>query len=259
MSKIKYAQIHIGDFLSGCIQMSAAEMGAYFALVLAHYQAGTKGLEDDRQKLARMAHCDPKQWDRIKNVVLEKFYMEDGHWKHERVMEEIAKVSRKRDEVVPKSSRNCPAKIPSESLQNPAKKSQVPEIKQNTEHITSNQKPVTNAVVDARARISEITGWATDPCWRGDYGRLDQWTANGWDLELDILPTIERLMLKRTGPPRTLKYFEQAIADAYASRMQPLPEGKPNGTDSKKLTYSQRNQLAKQKALADLGVETPGG
>lgn len=57
------------------------------------------------------------------------------------------------------------------------------------------------------------------------------WLAGGCDLESDILPTIERLALAR--PPNSVtswKYFEQAVMDARATRVAPLPEGNPNGS-----------------------------
>lgn len=129
MSRIKYAQIHIGDFLSGCIEMDATEGGAFFFLIMAHYQRGEVGIEDDDARLARICHCSLKVWKRIKDRVLEKFYLENGYWKNERVIEECRKVAQK----VPKS---CPKGSQVES--------QVTEIKENTPDITSNQKPVTN-------------------------------------------------------------------------------------------------------------------
>lgn len=77
-------------------------------------------------------------------------------------------------------------------------------------------------------RIAEITGWADDPNWTGNYSRLKVWIETGHDFDLDILPTIRAIMLKRKGqgPPGNLKYFEKAIADAKATRLQPMPKGK---------------------------------
>ena len=77
-------------------------------------------------------------------------------------------------------------------------------------------------------QISKFTGWEDDPNWFGDYSRIEAWLAAGWDPYLDILPTVKRLMERKQGPPpKTLKYFEQAIADAHATRLSPTPEGNP--------------------------------
>jgi hypothetical protein len=53
-----------------------------------------------------------------------------------------------------------------------------------------------------------------------------RWMEQGCDLELDIIPTIRSRAHKM--PPRSVKsweYFTQAIADAKASRMAPMPAG----------------------------------
>jgi hypothetical protein len=83
---------------------------------------------------------------------------------------------------------------------------------------------------DGRDRIAELTGWADDPNWMGNFSRLKAWSEAGYDLEMDVIPTITRVMSKRTDPPSTLNYFDRAIADAYATRTKPLPEGKAHAT-----------------------------
>ncbi|MDE2019719.1 MAG: hypothetical protein KGJ13_05240 [Patescibacteria group bacterium] len=91
-------------------------------------------------------------------------------------------------------------------------------------------KPMTD-VVTPTMRVLDAMKVRNDPNWHGDGGRVAGWIADGADLDLDILPTIERIMVKRNGqgPPRSLKYFDQAIADAKASRLNPLPPGTPRG------------------------------
>lgn len=82
------------------------------------------------------------------------------------------------------------------------------------------------AHLEAAKLVWEIIGIdRDDPAWFGQQHRVAQWLAD-WDLELDILPTIRRIMAKPPpGKIRNLKYFEPAIADAHASRMAPLPVG----------------------------------
>jgi hypothetical protein len=61
------------------------------------------------------------------------------------------------------------------------------------------------------------------------FGRIDAWVKSGADEKL-ILEVIGRLMKKRNNdPPKTLKYFDDAIADALAEKNQLLPQGKQNG------------------------------
>lgn len=82
-------------------------------------------------------------------------------------------------------------------------------------------------LAQAQDAVLDALGCRSDPRWFGDAGRVQAWLGGGAELDLDILPTIKRLMAKRNGdPPRSLKYFDQAIADAVKTRNQPLPEGK---------------------------------
>jgi hypothetical protein len=55
------------------------------------------------------------------------------------------------------------------------------------------------------------------------------WLEGGAIPEVDIYPTIERMIAKRRDrPPSSLSYFTQAIADSIHQRTQPLPKGKTN-------------------------------
>lgn len=75
-----------------------------------------------------------------------------------------------------------------------------------------------------------------DPRWTGTVGIVNQWLANGWDPDLDILPTVGRVVDRSTSPIHSLGYFTNAIEQAYARRKAaerdpdnppaPLPEPK---------------------------------
>jgi|GEM_PF-5775820 hypothetical protein len=51
-----------------------------------------------------------------------------------------------------------------------------------------------------------------------------KWREAGWSPDV-IVNTIERLMAKRTEPPGSLKYFQQAIADAHEELKRGVPQG----------------------------------
>ncbi len=57
-----------------------------------------------------------------------------------------------------------------------------------------------------------------DPHWTGTVGIVRQWLANGWDPDLDILPTVEQVIERAKRPIRSLSYFTDAIAQAYTDR-----------------------------------------
>lgn len=89
-------------------------------------------------------------------------------------------------------------------------------------------KPKAEHVVVGQ-QIDRIIGWDQSPSHFGDYGRIAGWIQAGWSADLDILPTVKRLMAGRTrkaqGPPRSLDYFENAIREAHAARTKPISEG----------------------------------
>lgn len=113
-------------------------------------------------------------------------------------------------------------------------------------------------------KIAAIAGWSNDPNWFGNYSRIEVWLKNGWCAERDILPTVTRVMAKRSTPPKTLNYFEQAIADAHTYRKSPLKKGNTNEITERNHNgcYSSpaskdvvdRTKQAQRKALARFGI-----
>ena len=77
------------------------------------------------------------------------------------------------------------------------------------------------------AKVVELV-WG-DPEHPVSHAQVAAWLNQGADGDLDILPTIQRVMAQRNGqsPPRSLAYFNQAVADAMATRLRPLPPGTP--------------------------------
>lgn len=85
---------------------------------------------------------------------------------------------------------------------------------------------------EASQRVIEALGGdPEDPGWFSQRWLVGKWIAAGWNLELDILPTCSSMAEKRKRKGRkpifSFSYCEEAIADAHASRMAPLPQGTP--------------------------------
>jgi uncharacterized protein YdaU (DUF1376 family) len=91
VDKILTIPLHIGDALKDTYMMDATEFGAYMRLLLCHYNIGEQGLPDDDAKLARLAGCTPKVWQRVAPIVRDKFTWNGTFGKHNRVLMEIAK------------------------------------------------------------------------------------------------------------------------------------------------------------------------
>lgn len=99
------------------------------------------------------------------------------------------------------------------------------------------QTPEARAVCE----IVQVDGRTNAGWWMVD-GEVAKWLAAGCDLDADILPTIRGVMQRRTqtgqGPPNNPSYFANAVMEAKARRLKPLPDGKrrepaadPGGAD----------------------------
>ena len=68
--------LYIGDFTADTMHLSAIETGIYIRLIMHCWQHGS--IPRDDQKLALIAHCSSKQWNRHREVVL-GFFRESQH------------------------------------------------------------------------------------------------------------------------------------------------------------------------------------
>lgn len=95
MTNVIQIPFHIGDFLSGTMNMDGTEIGAFWLLCVAHYQAGAEGLPDDDRQLARIAKVTSRVWARVRPIVQQKFDIIDGRWTQKRVLEVLQKIANK--------------------------------------------------------------------------------------------------------------------------------------------------------------------
>lgn len=141
-----------------------------------------------------------------------------------------------RDQSNGRDGGNPKLRDPPQEGVNPPDKAQKPDTRSQREDAAlnageANPKPVLdlNAHRPAWLRILAIIGDVGDEMQLpGQHGRVAQWLAD-WDLELDILPTVERMSAQRRRQGgslvRSLSFFEGAIADAHAKRIAPIPLG----------------------------------
>ena len=61
-----------------------------------------------------------------------------------------------------------------------------------------------------------------DPRAVGTAYQVQTWLTKGWHAQL-IVQAVATVMAKRSSPPRSLRYFESAIAEAIAEQGRPLP------------------------------------
>ena len=197
------------DYFGDTMHLTTFQHGCYLLLIGAYWRRGGP-LPNDFKYLAQICRTSCDKLARYGNPVIALFTSKDGLLVHKRLEKEILKSSNRL------SSARAAGRAGGQASHS---------------HSHNNSKKESSSEATPAIRVLEVMGVRNDPNWHGDAGRVTAWINDGADLELDILPTIQRLMTKRNGqgPPRSLRYFDGAIADARATRLQPLPHGTPRG------------------------------
>lgn len=261
-------------FKSDTAHLTAEQDGIYRRLI-DHYMETRQPLPDNDHALARLSGVTFECFSPSSNIIRSFFKLKAGKLNHGFCNQQLDVQDNKR-------------KIRSENGKNAAEKRwKKPERKQSVKwqaHSNAIADPMPNdatgqektgqdkdTAVPAGAPVREYVlvgkevarraGLEGNPNWFGDYSRVEAWLQSGFDPELDIYPTVERLAKKLNRPPTNLKYFEQAIADTYASRMQPVKLGtatkgksnaKPIGQQAAELLESIRAGGTSKSSFSDL-------
>lgn len=110
-------------------------------------------------------------------------------------------------------------------------------------------------------RVMDMMEVRDDPNWFGDASPVQRWLAWGADPDLDIYPTVDRLLRRYRAshggkPPRNLSFFDDAISEAHAKRLAPRPEvTNVNGTRP----AGKQPRRTAEDALGELRSLRPGG
>lgn len=247
-------------YLGDTTHLSTLEHGAYLLLLITAWRTRDGKLPNNDKLLAKYSRLSDAQWKRIKPVLEPFFKVTSSNWMQGRLMDERVAVKQKSKRQSDKAkTRWLKTNKTPKPRHTPGNAEPMPPL------------PVTRnplLVVDARVKIprhveigeeiSKLTGWDQSPSWKGDYGRIEQWLANGWDTGKDIIPTVKQLMGKRSSPPGGLKYFEQAIANAHAARLTPLPQGNPNAAVKQNNPGAYSKSRHAREVLAEAYAESHG-
>jgi uncharacterized protein YdaU (DUF1376 family) len=110
---------HIAGWLKNTMHLDTLEKGAYFMLLIAHYQAGSIGLPNDDKKLSRICGLGIKTWLRIKPTMQEFFTTENDFWQSKKiiyVLREIhVKSSKQRDKALKRFNSSDATALPRDS------------------------------------------------------------------------------------------------------------------------------------------------
>lgn len=226
--------VYWGDYARDTGHLGALEHGAYLMLIK-HYWCTGRPLPDDDNVLWRIACCSSKkQWLNLRLTIAQFFSVGNSVWSHNRIEDELNKAFKNIDRYskLGRASADARSKARSTHVLTSPQRGGSPSSAASPS--PSSDKKEADASARGREvgnRVLDIIGVGSDPRWFGHAGRVHFWLGNGADPELDIYPAIQAVMARRNGqgPPRSLNYFDGPIADAYAARTKPMPEGNPNG------------------------------
>lgn len=234
---MNYYEHHLGDYMRDAGHLSMLEDGAYRRLLDAYY-IREEPLPVSIKDVCRIVRAVSKpERVAVETVLREFFDLRETGWHHIRCDKEIERYNAKREKA--KRSANARWKQPETQCKDDAKAMRT--------HCEGNalQSPVTrhqlnNTDAGARARddldgmegaLLDAAGSSLDPTSTGlmVLSLPIAWVADGCDLVLDILPAIRAASARASpGSVRSWKYFSQAVADARAKRLAPMPEGRTN-------------------------------
>lgn len=108
------------------------------------------------------------------------------------------------------------------------------------------------ACVEIGKRITDLMGVTNDPRWMGNWSIVSTWLAQGFDADLDILPTVGAMVdrLRRTQKPMpgSLKYFSRVIEENHQTRItsgkSPVPAAPTEFYSARKGTPQHRAWIA---------------
>ena len=88
---MNYVQFHFGDWIAGTALLSPTERGVYMDLLVRYYKEERPIMQEECKRIAR-AYA-PYEVEAMQYVLETFFTLEDGHYRHSRCDEEIAKMN----------------------------------------------------------------------------------------------------------------------------------------------------------------------
>lgn len=237
MSKRPWYKRFPADFIAGTMRLSLEEKGAYSIVLDLIYETGGP-IEDDSQWIARIAGCSTKRWNIIRSrlIILGKLHALDGKLSNQR-----AEIQMKTEGKEHGNLSENGAKGGQKTAQNRAQPNEnkglsengPPEPEQQSQKLRSSEaqnaeaKGSANEGGTARAvvigqKVTDLMGVTNDPRWLGNWSQVQGWIAEGFDADMDILPTVATTVekLRRVGRsmPKTLNYFTPIIRENHRIR-----------------------------------------
>ncbi len=267
--RFPYFKFYPRDWLQATRDLTLEQRGAYIDLICIIMEMEGH-LADNDKWIAHQMHVTARKWRSLKGelVAHEKIAVSDGKIVNERCVKELDALLNQRRNIAESATKRERTK-----RETPAKQSG--NIREISEKDNENNDPSTTAV-PLRARVTDLDTdkdrvvAAREPKTAGEIDALRdrllasangamanpaacpgilvlsepmRWLRDGCDLELDILPTLKAR--GHNAAPRSIKswsYFTQAVSDAKAARLRPMPAGNPGGGQQSRKSWDQQRQ-----------------
>lgn len=92
MAALPYIQLYVADYLADTMHLTTEEHGAYLLIIMNYWQTG-KPIPIKR--LAAVARLSNERWNSVKETLQDFFIVTETHWHHNRIDEDLSKVSDK--------------------------------------------------------------------------------------------------------------------------------------------------------------------
>lgn len=245
------------SYLADTGHLTDAEHGIYFQLLMLIWRNPECRIPNDDKWLSRRLRRSVEDVQKDVRPIIEEFCRNNGNWitqgrlkdewdycKSKSKSQSVRAKSRWNkekticqddagphasgicpDDAGPHASGICPLPTPTPTpLESSVNNNSAREAKNADADSKPSGKEEAKNRIEVGNRVLQAAG--IDPAkWVGDFSVVSMWLKSEFDVELDIVPTVERVRKRKDSnwSPSSLSYFTKPIADAHQERNQKLP------------------------------------
>lgn len=227
--------LYIADYLADTTRLTTEQHGAYMLLIMDYWRNGPP--PDDDAVLATVTKMTPDAWRNARAMLAHMFRIENGHWRHKRIDDELeeAKSNKRRkskqasDAAKARWAKTCETDADSNADSNAgALPERCPSPSPSPNDVDDDTREDQKFLDVLQTRLMQAGGRALDRVNRHNWHDLSRplaWLDAGCQLERDVIPTIQRICARASpGSIGGWNYFDKPVAQAKADRERPLPE-----------------------------------
>lgn len=251
MSRQWYS-FYVGDYTQKTAHLSLLEHGAY-RLLIDHYMATGNPLPNDHTKLYRICRArSPSERKAVLSVASEFFIDSGTLLRHKKCDSELNKLlnysDAQRAKAMLRHSHGNATAMPARADTTTTKEKE--RKKEDVYDVRAGEETPFEKVFSFGTNIFPQLS-------KQNASIIHSWISSGADVELDIIPEIQRLH-DNGAKPRGWGLFTQDIATAFERRLKPMPKGeydeKPrrnSASGSRKSTWKSEGERLTAKYLED--------